>query len=191
MPGLKELRLGNFAGGLNLRDAQAELALNESPDLWNVTLDERGGVSKRLGFSKHNFITYVANYLVSNVFYWQTGQNLIVQCSRATVNSRLYKDTNISEFKTFTTDDRCAFADFAGKLCIVHPIDGFFTYDGTTVTAIATGPRGSTLAVWQNKLWSAGDPTNKSRVTFSAAGDPATWNASVYIDVREKDNAQV
>src|SRR6266498_3837304 len=177
MAGLKELRLGNFSGGLNLRDAQAELAPNESPDLWNVTLDERGGASKRLGFAKYNSIRYDPVNLVSNVFYWQTGQNLIVQC-----NGRLYKDTSTADFKTFTTSARCGFADFAGKLCIIHPIDGFFTYDGTTVTSIATGPRGSTLAVWQNKLWAAGDPTNKTRVTFSAAGDPATWNASVYID---------
>lgn len=47
----KLLRARDFSGGLNLREAPPELASNESPDLWNVTLDERGGVAKRTGFS--------------------------------------------------------------------------------------------------------------------------------------------
>jgi hypothetical protein len=44
----------SFEGGLNLRDAPGELAPNESPDMMNVTLDERGGVVKRLGFQRDN-----------------------------------------------------------------------------------------------------------------------------------------
>lgn len=47
----KLLRIRDFSGGLNLREAPPELAPNESPDLWNVTLDERGGVAKRRGYS--------------------------------------------------------------------------------------------------------------------------------------------
>lgn len=43
-----------FAGGLNLRDAPTELKPTESPSAWNVTLDERGGVVKRLGYTKWN-----------------------------------------------------------------------------------------------------------------------------------------
>jgi hypothetical protein len=43
-----------FDGGLNLRDAPSELAENETPSCFNVTLDERGGVVARLGLTKLN-----------------------------------------------------------------------------------------------------------------------------------------
>src|SRR6266540_3511485 len=178
MAGLKELRLRDFSGGLNLRDAQSELAPNESPDLWNVTLDERGGVDKRLGYTKYNTEAY-ASAKVTNLFQWTQPSIgtavLIVQCGTG-----LFRDVETTPFKTFTTPDRCGLADFAGKLCIVHPVDGFWTWDGTTLTPIATGPWGDSLAVWQNKLWAntrlgVGNP---SRVRFSAAGDPTTWNSA-------------
>ena len=50
----REQLMQGFAGGLNLRDAPTELKPTESPNAWNVTLDERGGVVKRLGYAKWN-----------------------------------------------------------------------------------------------------------------------------------------
>src|SRR5215467_8456287 len=73
-----ELQFRDFSGGLNVRDAASQLAENESPADSNVTLDERGGVAKRLGFVKYNTNAFNAS-LVSNVFYWSSGQNLITQ----------------------------------------------------------------------------------------------------------------
>ena len=43
-----------FNGGLNLRDHPSEVAPNESPDCWNVTIDRSGAVQKRLGYQKWN-----------------------------------------------------------------------------------------------------------------------------------------
>jgi hypothetical protein len=62
------LRIRDFSGGLNLREAPPELAANESPDLWNVTLDERGGVAKRLGYTKVNGTPFSGG-LVQNLHY--------------------------------------------------------------------------------------------------------------------------
>ena len=47
----REQLMQGFQGGLNLRDAPTELKPSESPSAWNVTLDERGGVVKRLGYT--------------------------------------------------------------------------------------------------------------------------------------------
>lgn len=161
-----ETHFADFSGGWNIRDAQGQLAANESPDLYNVTLDERGGISKRLGYVKYNGSAFGAS-LVNNAFYWPSGQNLITQAG-----ATLYKDTNTTAFNTFSTAARVGFADFTGKLYIIHPIDGLFSYDGATVTAVAAGPKGSTLCAWQNKLWAAGlDET----VYFSKAGDATHW----------------
>ena len=41
--------LGSFTGGLNLRADQFNLGDNESPDLLNVDVDPRGGVTRRAG----------------------------------------------------------------------------------------------------------------------------------------------
>jgi hypothetical protein len=176
-----ESQFRDFSGGWNIRDAQGELAANESPDLYNVTLDERGGISKRLGYTKYNGSAFGAS-LVTNCFYWSTGQNLITQAG-----TKLYKDTSTTEFKTFTTSERCGFADFTGLLFFIHPTDGLFKYDGATVTAIAAGPKGTTLAPWQNKLFAAGDPNNKPRVYWSNKGDGTLWTGTDFNDLREKD----
>src|SRR6266508_3953312 len=66
-----------------------------------------------------------------------------------------------------------------------------FKYDGTTVTAIAAGPKGNAIAAWQNKLWVTGDPTAKSRVYFCAAGDESSWPGTSFVDLREKDQQPV
>lgn len=188
--GLQELKIRHFDGGLNLRDAQSELAGNESPDMSNVTLDERGGIAKRLGYVKDNSSPYNAS-LVQNLFYWASGQNKITQSGAA-----VFKDSSTVAFKTFTTSARVGFADFIGKLYMIHPIDGLFSYDGTTVAAIAAGPKGTCLAPWQNKLFASGDPANKPRVICSGRGDPLDWTiggagGANYNDLREKDSETV
>lgn len=180
-----ELQFRDFSGGLNIRDAAPELGANESPDLWNVTLDERGAIGKRLGYTKYNSSAFNAS-LTTAGDYWATGQNLITQSGTG-----LFKDNAAVPFKTFTTVDPCAMADFTGKLYIIHPVDGLFSYDGTTVTAIGAGPKGATLAAWQNKLWASGDPGAKSRVYFCAAGDGTSWPGTNFVDLREKDTDPV
>src|SRR6266536_935061 len=180
-----EAKLEDFSGGLNIRDAANQLAANETPDCFNITLDERGGVGKRLGMIKYNGSAFEAS-LVSNTFYWPSGQNEITQCG-----AKLYKDTSTVSFKTFTTTERCGFCDFKGLLIFIHPTDGLFKYDGATVTALAAGPKGRTVWPWQNKLWASDDPLAKSRVYFSAAGDETSWPGTAFVDLREKDTEAV
>lgn len=180
-----EAQLQDFSGGWNIRDAAAQLAQNESPDLYNVTLDERGGIGKRLGMVKYNSSTFNAS-LTSNGYYWPTGQNQITQSGTG-----LFKDTSTVAFKTFTTSERCGMCDFKGLLLFVHPTDGLFKYDGTTVTAIGAGPKGTTIFTWQNKLWVGGDPAAKARGYFCAAGDETSWPGTNFIDFREKDTEAV
>jgi hypothetical protein len=167
-----EFEMRDFSGGLNLRDAAPELAKNESPDLWNVTLDERGGVQKRLGYQKYNGALYDGAALVKNAFYWPTGQNLVTQCG-----AKLYLDTSVTTFHTFTTSARVGMCDFAGKLWIVHPIDGLFQSDGTLAgtTAVAGSPKGSAVCAWQNRLIVGGDPSNKAELYGSGIGDGTDW----------------
>lgn len=183
----------DFSGGWNIRDAPSELQNNESPDLLNVTLDERGGIVKRLGCQEisagHPFIN-----AASNLFYWRTGDMFILQRG-----ATLYKTTDFVTYTTihtFTTSATVALCDFkpalTNMLVVVHPVDKVATYDGTTWSPVATSPKGNCSAVWQNKVWISGDPDNPSRVYASNAADPRVYNlAEDYIDMREKDHAPV
>lgn len=194
-PGISEFRFDDFSGGLNLRDAPSQLAANESPDCMNVTLDERGGVTKRLGLVRVTTGGSLASPPL-NLFYWATGGITIVQ-----VGAIVYKTTDFVTFTllhTFTTAARVAFTDFQYQLVTVHPVDGVWVSTGGAFTQTAGGTanmeavKGTCIASWQNKCWVGGDPVNKSRLWFCEPGDPAKWTiASAWIDIREKDDLSI
>ena len=169
---LAQIRLENFAGGWNIRDAPSELQPNESPDAWNVTGDEHGGIQKVLGRSKYNGSVFPGGAPPQNVYNWNSGNHKITQ-----VGTSLFLDTSTTAFKTFSTSARCGFADFTGKLWFIHPVDGVFSSDGTSVgtSAIAGSPKGSALVAWQNRLLALGDPANPSRLYVSKLGDGTNW----------------
>lgn len=188
-PALRTLVLDDFSGGWNPRDALSQIQDNESPDCMNITLDERGGVVKRLGLNR---LGSGAGMSAAGqaIFYWQGGGYTIVQEGAAVKKTSDF--VTFTTIKTYSTSARAAFCDFQGKLVAVHPVDKVATYDGTTWTDVGTSPKGAAIAVWQNKVWVSADPDNPSRVYASNAGDPATWTlASDFVDVREKDNAVV
>ena len=194
-----EQLMAGFAGGLNLRDAPTELKPTESPNCWNVTLDERGGVVKRLGYTKWN-ASAVGNKIQDSYYSQLTG--LLFWYSPA--DGKLYSDpgTGVLTLRhTFTSGSRVSLVDFAGKVYTSHPVDGLYeSADGVTWAATSKGahttdiPKGSLCAVWQNKLWIAGDPGNITRVWFSAPGDATDWDSGDNggsVDVREKDDSAI
>jgi hypothetical protein len=184
---IRTLVLDDFSGGWNPRDAFSQIADNESPDCLNITLDERGGVVKRLGMDRLGSGSGLSGS-PKIMFYWQKTGDTIVQDGTAIKKTSDF--VTFTTIKTYSTSARAAFCDFQGKLVAVHPADKVSSYDGTTWTDHATSPKGAAIAVWQNKVWVTADPDNFSRVYASNAGDPTVWTlASDYVDVREKDNA--
>lgn len=187
LPGIQGDATRDFSGGPNLRDAAPELAANELADAYNVTFDERGGVSSRLGYAKYN--SSVFSGLVQNIYVSAVAAGVITQAG-----ANLYKDTSTTIRKTFSTSARVGMVDFAGKLYVIHPVDGLWSSnDGITYTVVADvdAPDGDVLEVWQNKLFAAGNPVNKARVSWSAAGDGLTWSATDFNDLRTKDEEKV
>lgn len=187
MPNLSDLRIRNFSGGLNLRDAVAEIAPTESPDLWNVTFDERGGVAKRLGQSKWNGSVF-AGGAVSNVFYSPTLGDKITQ-----TGTKLTLGTTTTVRHTFSTSARAGFADFNGAVYAIHPADGLLnSTDGVTWSAVSGGPDGSFLIPWQGRLVALGDPSHKPRLYASGIGDGTDWTTTAghgwTNDLRELDS---
>lgn len=173
-----DITISDFSGGLNARDALTELGNNESPDMWNVVIDERGGVAKRLGNSKWNssalanLVTYgfESHVCAKNLWYTQA-------------DGKLYRDTagTMTLSRTFTAGGRVQIVDFAGVCYLIHSSDGLYSStDGASWSAVvaSTGilPTGDQLAVWQNKLWVA-DSTS-TLLSFSAPGDATKWDSA-------------
>lgn len=198
-----ERLLAGFSGGLNLRDAATELKPTESPNCWNVTLDERGGVAKRLGYQKWN-ASAVSNLIEDSYFSTLTG--LLYWYSPA--DGKLYSDDGTGTLTlrhTFNTAYSLSLVDFAGSVIAAHGKDGLFSStDGTTFTAVTatsgSAPTGFVVCVWQNKLWvvesvpASGTNLNSNRIAFCAPGDFTKWasaDGGGTIDIREKDDEPV
>lgn len=188
---LEVLAIQDFSGGWNPRDAPSEVAANESPDCINITLDERGGVVKRLGLYRLGSGSSISSAPV-NSFYWPTATLAVIQ-DGATV--RTTSDfVTFTSVNTFSTAGLMGFADFKGQLMIVHPVDGVYSYStgGGLQGPFGSPVKGNSIAVWQNKLWVVGDTSNPSRVWWSNPGDEQTWStATDYVDVREVDDAKL
>lgn len=188
--GYSVLPITDFSGGWNPRDAPSEIADNELPDVMNFSLNQRGGLVKRLGLTRLNGSDQIVNTgNVQYLFYSAAIDRLLCQ-----VGADIYVSTDAGaswgpSIKTFTSSARVFMTDFLGKLVMIHPADKVFTYDGATVTGpVANSPAGSAIVPWQNFLWSIGDPANPSRVTRGDAG-AITWPASpVTNDIRVKDD---
>ena len=190
---MQEQLLADFSGGLNLAAAPSELAQNETPDALNFTLDERGGLTKRLGYKAAvpNNGTIPGSFL-QRVFWADiAGGALIVQSGNT-----LYQSTAWNSFRSkavFSTSDPVGLAVFNGKLIAVHPVDGVFIIDITVAgntTATVGSPAGTTCAVWQNRLWVSG---LSERLYFSKIADASVWSSpnGGTVDIREKDSQPI
>lgn len=187
-PPLKTLQARDFSGGLNLRDSPPQLGKDEFVDAWNVTLDERGAVSSRLGMARWNSTAFSdgGGGVIKNVYYSPFLGQIITQAG-----DDLYLGTTNTTRLDFTTAARVVFADFAGKVYCAHPVDGLYhTTDGITWTSLVDADLPDTisaLAVWQNKLWAAVD----NRLFWSSAGDGTAWAAADFNTLREKDDEPI
>jgi hypothetical protein len=176
-----------FDGGLNLRDAPGELQDNESPDMMNMTLDERGGIVKRLGSQRDNSAS-INNSTPWNLYYSEALDQLIIQ-----IGTKLYKRTAANAYTeitragplaAFTTSAQVGMADLAGILYVIHPADGVLKYTGAgSIAAVAGTVHGNSLATWQNKLWATGE---SNAVYWSNAGNGDVWTtASDFVQIRD------
>jgi hypothetical protein len=173
-----DVRIGDFSGGLNLRDAPTEVADNETPDCLNVVIDERGGVVKRLGYTRWN-ATALANIPTMGF------SSSVCSCNfwYSRTDGKLYQDSSgsLTNVKTFTAGGRISIVDFVGTTYAIHSVDGLWaTTNGSTWTLVSatsgTIPVGDQLAVWQNKLWVAN--STSTLLSFSAPGDASKWDSA-------------
>lgn len=125
---LDVLKIDNFTGGLNLQEEPTNLALNQSPDLLNVNLDDRGTLQKRFGYELlYDLTSGTINGLYE---YYKIGQaSPIFLVNHGTT---VYKDDNGTLTNIGTvTDARARWFTFNDIAYMMNGTD-FKQYDGTT-----------------------------------------------------------
>lgn len=187
---MPSLILEDFRGGADFVNSESQLPANRSPDPLNATVDQLGMLGKRGGCA--SLISGLAGSLCVYVFYSKTLDKYFVQNG---VTLKKYSNAFVFEANVFAlpTADKIAMVDFnstsGAKAVFVHKTGGIYdSPDGVTWTSRNVTVKGTTIAVWQNKLWVGGDTSNFPRVWWSNAGTSATWTtATDFVDVREKD----
>lgn len=182
-------QISNFSGGPNYRDSPSELAAAEVYGSYNITFDERGGASSRLGYAKRNGTPLgAATEKVINDYY-----SPLLGLQLTQVNAKLYRNDNITSVKTFTTNACVTFTEINGLVIACHPVDGLWSSpDGTTWTKIVAtnAPTTGTLCVatWQARLFVG---MSDGSVHWSDAGTVATWTSTNFVQVWMKDQQPI
>jgi len=191
---LEKREFHDFAGGLNLIAEATELAPNESPDMLNMILTERGAAVKRLG-NEAEAQGSLPNTVPTNL-YWSNflGQFLLqtgTKLWRRTAIGTWTEITRTGPVDAFPSAARRTIADFrdgtADAVVFISAVgsEGVQTYTGSgSITAAVAGPA-TFGAVWQNRFW-----TGSGVSSILGFSNPAVGNAYPNsVNIRDKDTA--
>lgn len=205
------LNIADFTGGLNLNTDTFKLAPNESPDMLNVDVDQRGGFQLRKGVARIN--TTAMNHAPVSAWEYTTASGtryVMVHTDTGFLNpgdvyystggnftSLAISNYNIPVRRAAVMDNKVYMTSYA--------VAGTTQYkwDGTTLTAMNasaptwqndfTAPTGTYLpmakciAVHSNYMWVANTRENgtayPSRVRWSHPGRPEDWRLNDYINI--------
>lgn len=196
---LKSFNYPGFAKGLNLRDKFDSVGPEEAVDLLNVEFTTRGQVKQRDGFGALNS-SELTNPIDSMAPYYTSSgtKQLLLGCG--TRLEAMNQSGSIISSATGLSNGPYTFARFAAPgselVYVGNGVDTVRTWDGSSWASPNATVNGSlqampkagvlTLQSASNRLVATGygtgttsgpggTSTNPSRVHFSNAGDPTTW----------------
>lgn len=183
-----------FGGGLNVRDFWHTIADDELTIANNIRLDEGGVVRRRGGWSKYvGTVVGTANNLIGVTQGSWLVAGVITRYVVATDGVKVFywtgaawTDITGAVVNTAASTSLISFLSFNNLLIGYGGTSTPWTWDGSAGAILALGgtpPIGNIGIVWQNRVLFAGVGTARTRVYYSAVGDPQTWGASAYFDV--------
>jgi hypothetical protein len=159
----------------------SKLAANESFDSWNVTYDERGGVSSRLGYAKQRHP--VRGGLVRNEFYSSLLGARVTQAGAS-----LYQGHVNTARKTFTTAELVTFTETQQPGRRLPPDRRPLHKRRRDHLDRGRRPRRAERDVRRGLAEQAvRRPAPTGKLSWSAAGDPTAWAATDFNKLWEKD----
>lgn len=194
----------DFSGGLNLRADGFQLADNESPDILNMDVDNRGGFELRRGLEPLN-ATALTDPILSMWGYMNNAG--VSQIMVASGTSVLYSTGGnfVSAFSGLTNVSAPRAATMQNNCYVVNG-SGAVRWNGSTVTALGstfndnlaapTGgnlPTARTIATHMGRLWVGYTRESGTdyphRIRFSHPSNvantmgPEDWRTNDYIDI--------
>ena len=190
----------NFTGGLNFRADPFQLEKNESPDLMNVDVDPRGGVSRRKTIQQLNTVAAPGAGIISlfpystttgtNQILIKAGDNSIRYSSGGNFTAAGYSRTADYEaavtFKDllYTQDGTNAAVRWNGSVHVALGAPGYSTFSAPTDAVM---PIGRFLASHMGMVFVAatfeGGVRHENRIRWSHPNFPERWRSDDYIDI--------
>lgn len=193
--GLYSNILNDFSGGLNTKDYPPSLPGNQSPNLSNVVLLATGGVSQRPGTSLFSDIP-TANQHAEHMRAWYPAGGAYLITS---INGKIYSyiDSGLATLQfTGTAGTVWHFEDMIDgsgnqALWCVNGVDPpkkiSTTFTVTNWTAMVDPDADYfIIRVWRNRMIAVKKNTN--RVYISAIGNPESFGANDFIDVKSSED---
>lgn len=187
----RELQLiqQDFSGGLNTRDPQNRIADNEAVSIDNCLFgDYYTGLKKRGGTSKFNTATISSSDPIKSLFMFTktdgTYDKWLCVC-----NGTLYESGvgTWSSVGALSNDDPCSFLQW-DDICYIANGTDYKQYDGTTLSNVAGSPPSCKYQVFhKERIYVCGDPANPNKASWCDTGDPTTWDANSYINIKKDD----
>lgn len=210
---IRVIQSDDFTGGLNLEANVFQLAPNQSSDMLNVDINQRGGVQRRLGCVRRNTSAVgglsAGSFSPQRLYSWTGVQGKKLMLS---TDTKVFYSTNGNFTDLTVTSDATYGAEFAnwtetGTSYLYMTLGHGYAprkWDGTTLTTLTasgTGawqndlanpngthmPKAEHIAVHVDRAWVA-DTTESAvhypnRVRFSHPLFPESWREDDYIDV--------
>jgi len=183
----------DFAGGLNIRETANAIKDNECRVAKNCYFLGKG-VNKRAGWTKlataavgtaGNLIgVYQGTWIVSSVL-----TRYVVATDGVKIfwlNGTSWTDITGALTLTPTTTSIVSFMQMSNLLVGYDGTNAPWKWDAVGAAALALGgtpPVGNIGIVWQNRTFWAGVAAARTRLYYSALGDPESYPAANYIDV--------
>ena len=211
MSRLSLLRTDDFTGGLNLRADPFQLGRTESPDLLNVDIDPRGGLTVRGGMTKLNTsaIGGISNgaFTPKGLYAWDNSSprvllaaNNVVYGASTTAFSTIGVNTTAPFGASFTS-----WSASTESFVYIGTGGASYKWSGTTATALTdastayannyaspvTGfaPKCRYITSHVDRLWCAhvteGSTDYPNRIRFSHPINRESWATNDYIDIVE------
>ena len=198
------VRLGPFAGGLNTYSDPSSIGDDEAVELTNVDIVLDGGLQSRTPIVRTRSFTdggaFRKNFKILGTYISPAGKEYVIfTCINAVGGGNYTSYYNVTDdiFGDVTnTFIASAMVKYQNKLWLVSPTGGAGpggSWDGTTFTAVAAMPRGSTATVYKERMFIGTGilDTNPSRVYFSNPANFTTWTVTDFFDVHNGDEQPI
>ena len=184
----------SFPGGLNIRDFWHKIADDEITIANNIRLDEGGVIRRRGGWTKLSAtaVGTAGNLIGVHHGSWVIAGAMtryVIATDGVTVWSGVggaWTNRTGAVVNTVATNSLVSFLGFNNTVIGYGLTSPPWSWDGSAASISLLGgspPTGNIGIVWQNRVFFAGVGTARTRLYYSAIGDPTTWAASAYADI--------